>query len=214
VQRVSALPADEQVPGRQRLSAEDRRSAIVDAARRLFARNGFHGTGTSEIAAAAGCSEPVIYKHFSSKQALFAAALEDATRIMAERFASAAEGEGDRYDAYLRFVRSLSCNAVVADVWRLRHLAVTLTANPEIRASLEHMLAAWQARVRAAVEDGRAHGSIRQDADVEAVTMLFFGLGLSAGFMSAVEGEEALARFPSHIEGLVSLLTPIQGEAG
>jgi AcrR family transcriptional regulator len=208
------VPTDEQLPGRQRLSAEDRRSAIVEAARTLFAHNGFHGTGTSDIAAAAGCSEPVIYKHFASKQALFAAALEDATRLMRERFDEAAVGEGDLFDSYLRFVRSLCSDPVVADVWRLRHLAVTLTAIPEIRESLERMLEAWQAKVRAAVEDGRAHGSIRQDADPEAVSMLFFGLGLSAGFMSAVEGEDALQRFPRHIEGLVDLLTPIRGGTG
>ena len=77
---MHAVTDDQGLP-RQRLSADDRRSAIVAAARKLFARNGFHGTGTSDIAAAAGCSEPVIYKHFASKQALFAAALEDADAI-------------------------------------------------------------------------------------------------------------------------------------
>ena len=70
-------------------------SAIIDAARTLFARNGFHGTGTSDIAAAAGCSEPVIYKHFASKQALFVAVLEDSALYMRERFAAATEGADD-----------------------------------------------------------------------------------------------------------------------
>src|SRR3979409_2215406 len=103
------LPVDAaQAPGRQRLSAADRRAGIVEAARALFTRNGFHGTGTSDIAAAAGCSEPVIYKHFASKQALFAAVLEDSTHMMHERFVAAAAGEGDLFDAYLRFVRGLS----------------------------------------------------------------------------------------------------------
>ena len=103
-----AIPADEGAPARRRLSAEDRRSAIIAAARTLFARNGFRGTGTSDIAAAAGCSEPVIYKHFTSKQALFAAVLEDGARHMRERFNASAAGEGDLFDAYLRFVRGLS----------------------------------------------------------------------------------------------------------
>src|SRR6476469_4096631 len=101
---MSAWP-EEAVPARQRLSADDRRSAIIDAARTLFAANGFRGTGTSDIAAAAGCSEPVIYKHFASKQALFAAVLEDCAGFMRARFVAAAEGEGELFDAYLRFVR-------------------------------------------------------------------------------------------------------------
>jgi hypothetical protein len=44
--------------------------------------------------------------------------------------------------------------------------------------------------------------------------MLFFGLAQAAGFMSAVEGKEALAPFPRHFDALVDLLTPMRGEAG
>ena len=210
---MTALPADD-APVRQRLSADARRSAIVDAARTLFGRNGFHGTGTSDIAAAAGCSEPVIYKHFASKQALFAAVLEDCAGFMRDRFAAAAAGEGDLFDAYLRFVRSLAGDPLVAELSRLRYLALTLTADPEIRSALVAMVAQWQAGVRAAVEVALANGRIRADADVESVSMLFFGLAQAAGFMSAIEGEGALACFPRHFEALVDLLTPIQGATG
>ena len=47
----------------------------------MFARKGFHGTGTAELAARAGCSEPTLYKYFPSKQAVFAAVLDDATEL-------------------------------------------------------------------------------------------------------------------------------------
>jgi AcrR family transcriptional regulator len=210
---MDALPAHEQALPRQRLSADDRRLAIIAAARTLFARNGFHGTGTSEIAAAAGCSEPVIYKHFASKHALFAAVLEDSTRIMRDKFDAAADGEGGLFDGYLRFVRGLAGDSRVAELSRLRYLALTLTADPAIRASLAAMVAQWQAGVRAAIEDGRANGRIREDVDVESVAMLFFGLAQAAGFMSAIEGEGALACFPRHFDALVDLLTPQQGGA-
>jgi AcrR family transcriptional regulator len=211
---VELLRDDDQVPARQRLSAQSRRSAIIDAARVLFARNGFRGTGTSDIAAAAGCSEPMIYKHFASKQALFLAVLEDCTRYMRERFAEAASGEGDLFDGYLRFVRGLAGDAKVAELSRLRYLAVTLSDEPEIRAGLAAMVAQWQASVRAAVEVAHANGRIRRDIDVASVAMLFFGLAQAAGFMSAIEGEEALVCFPRHFDALVDLLTPIQGETG
>src|SRR6185312_1539381 len=143
---------EEQAPARQRLTAENRRAAIIEAARVLFARNGFRGTGTSEIAAAAGCSEPIIYKHFASKQALFAAVLEDSTRLMGERFAAAAAEGGDLFTAYLRFVRGLMGDPKVAEVARLRYLALSLTDEPEIRSGLSHMMSAWHAGVRSAVE--------------------------------------------------------------
>ncbi|PYM09743.1 MAG: hypothetical protein DME18_17505 [Verrucomicrobia bacterium] len=52
----------------QRLSAEERREAIVKAALPLFARKGFANTTTRELADAAGVSEALIYKHFPSKE--------------------------------------------------------------------------------------------------------------------------------------------------
>jgi AcrR family transcriptional regulator len=56
-----------------RLTGEERKAAIVQAVRRVFAANGFRGTTTRELAAAAGVSEALMFKHFPSKQALYAA---------------------------------------------------------------------------------------------------------------------------------------------
>jgi AcrR family transcriptional regulator len=56
----------------QRLSAEERREAIVKAALPLFARKGFANATTRELAEAAGVSEALIYKHFPSKESLYA----------------------------------------------------------------------------------------------------------------------------------------------
>jgi AcrR family transcriptional regulator len=54
---------------------EDRSAKIVDAAAKLFARQGYHGTSTREIAQHAGVSENTIFRHFSAKEDLFWAAL-------------------------------------------------------------------------------------------------------------------------------------------
>src|SRR5207253_2685910 len=54
------------------MSADDRKQAIVEAALPLFARKGFAETTTKELAQAAGVSEPLLYKHFPSKEALYA----------------------------------------------------------------------------------------------------------------------------------------------
>src|SRR3989442_14798026 len=56
----------------QRLSAEQRREAIVTAALPLFARKGFGNTTTRELAEEAGVAEALIYKHFPSKESLYA----------------------------------------------------------------------------------------------------------------------------------------------
>src|SRR5579883_536734 len=53
------------------MTAQDRKLAIVKAALPLFARKGFAETTTRELARAAGVSEPLLYKHFPSKEALY-----------------------------------------------------------------------------------------------------------------------------------------------
>src|SRR4029079_9014172 len=54
-----------------RLDGDERRKAIVRAAVPLFARKGFAGTTTRELAEAAGISEALLFKHFPSKQSLY-----------------------------------------------------------------------------------------------------------------------------------------------
>ena len=60
----------------QRLAASDRRRQLVDAALEVFSRKGFGGTTTKEIAAAAGVTEAIIFRHFASKQDLYDAVLD------------------------------------------------------------------------------------------------------------------------------------------
>ena len=56
---------------RVRLTGEERRQMILEAARPLFAMNGFKGTSVREIAKAANVSEALLYKHFVSKQEIY-----------------------------------------------------------------------------------------------------------------------------------------------
>lgn len=60
----------------KRMSGEDRKAQIVKVATQLFAKNGFKGTTTREIARKAGISEAVIFKHFSRKEELYKAIID------------------------------------------------------------------------------------------------------------------------------------------
>jgi TetR/AcrR family transcriptional regulator len=59
-----------------RMNAGDRRRQLLDAALEVFSHKGFGGATTREIAAAAGVTEAIIFRHFPSKQALYTAVLD------------------------------------------------------------------------------------------------------------------------------------------
>jgi AcrR family transcriptional regulator len=61
---------------RRRLPLEERRALIVEAAGRLFGERGYDGTRLDDVAAAAGVTKPILYRHFASKMALYLALLE------------------------------------------------------------------------------------------------------------------------------------------
>jgi len=59
-----------------RMPGEDRRRQLLGVAVESFARNGFSGTKTRDIAAAAGVSEAILFSHFASKEDLYHAILD------------------------------------------------------------------------------------------------------------------------------------------
>jgi AcrR family transcriptional regulator len=60
-----------------RLSGPERRETILSAAQGLFASKGFHGVSVDEIARAVDVSPAILYRHFTSKQSLYDAVLEE-----------------------------------------------------------------------------------------------------------------------------------------
>jgi AcrR family transcriptional regulator len=64
----------------KRIGAADRRIQILEVARRLFARQGFRGTTTRQIADLAKVNEAIIFRHFRRKDDLYWAVLDEMTR--------------------------------------------------------------------------------------------------------------------------------------
>jgi TetR/AcrR family transcriptional regulator len=61
---------------RKRLRAEERRNQLLGIAKKLFSECGFENTTTKAIAAAAGVTEAIIFRHFASKEELYASILD------------------------------------------------------------------------------------------------------------------------------------------
>jgi AcrR family transcriptional regulator len=82
------------VGGRPKLlKRPERRRALMDAAARAFARGGYAATSLEDVAAEAGVTRALIYRHFDSKTQLYRAVLDD-TRDKLQR----ATGAPDRLE--------------------------------------------------------------------------------------------------------------------
>ena len=71
------VKTQQRVTQQPRTSGQARHASLIGAAASLFATNGFKGTTTKEIAKAAGVSEALLFKHFPTKRALYAAILAE-----------------------------------------------------------------------------------------------------------------------------------------
>src|SRR5579871_1259149 len=65
------------VPARSRMPGGDRRKQLLRVAIEIFARNGFSGTKTKDIAAAAGVREAIALRHLPTKEDLYHAILDE-----------------------------------------------------------------------------------------------------------------------------------------
>jgi len=110
-------------PRAAHLGPERRRPLVLDAALRLFVRQGYPGTSMDAIAEAAGVSKPVVYACYASKDKLFRALLEREERRLLGSIGDALPDELDPEDPQrllLEGLRALFTAAAAApDSWRV-----------------------------------------------------------------------------------------------
>ncbi len=97
---------------RKRLTAEERRVAILDSALAVFSERGYHASSIDDIAREGGVSKALIYEHFASKQDLYAELLEQHAGVLFSALAEAISEAGSSapsrlavgFDAFYGFV--------------------------------------------------------------------------------------------------------------
>ena len=127
-------------PTRRRLTAEERRTGILDSALAAFSRKGYHATSLDDVAGEAGISKALIYEHFSSKQELYADLIARNTHELTQRVAGALAGVevesgvarlATGLEAFFAFVEERR------DAWRMLFRE---SSDPEATAVLDRMI--------------------------------------------------------------------------
>lgn len=127
------------------MSAERRRELVLEAARTEFGEGGYEATTTEAIARRVGVSQPYLFRLFSSKKAIFLAALEGCFDQLEALFGRAAEGHTGE-DALMSMGRAY--NALLDDraILRLQlHMWATACHDPDVRdLARRRMARLWQ----------------------------------------------------------------------
>lgn len=119
-------------PPTPRLPRSQRRAQIIDAATRTFAKAGFAATNLDDIAAEAGISRAILYRHFDSKTDLYRAVLDNACG----RLAAATGGDKFTEESITGLLR-----AAADDPAGFRLLFDHAAREPEFRHAMEQFRA-------------------------------------------------------------------------
>jgi AcrR family transcriptional regulator len=159
-------------PTRRRLTAEERRSAILDAALTAFSQKGYYATSLDDIAGEAGVSKALIYEHFASKQELHADLIARNARELTQRVAGALSGVeiestverlAAGLEAFFAFVEERR------DAWRMLFRDA---ADPESSAVLERMVQQVTAEVTVLISQDPGARKLTRVGDERSLRLL------------------------------------------
>lgn len=145
-----AAPTRSSAAGTVRMSADERRTEVVRAAVKEFARGGLQGTSTAAIAQRVGVSQPYLFRLFATKKDLFLAAVALCFDRIEEEFARAAEGRSGADAVHAMAHAYQDYLDEDSDLLHLQLQAYVAAADPEIRAEVRPLWDRLDAMVRAA----------------------------------------------------------------
>jgi AcrR family transcriptional regulator len=149
-----------------RLKKSERKKQILLHAKQLFVTLGYHETTTDKIARAAGVSEPVLYRHFDSKKALFLEVLHEIREATIDRWQAASarltnslERLHAIFDAYLGSTREHALE------FRIMHRTLVETNDEEVTSCLRSFYLDSEQLLAKVIAEGQRAGVFRKSLD-------------------------------------------------
>ncbi len=142
-----------------------RKQWILTAATELFAKQGFNGTATSEIARKAGVAQGTVFHHFKSKENLLISICDELVTKYVEGIRKAAQGSGTGWDALervLRFSLSFLTERTESITVAFRETRVLQHEAGDLHDHFSDLMSQIIEVKKGCIERGQADGSIRQ----------------------------------------------------
>ncbi|GMV96590.1 MAG: hypothetical protein AMXMBFR83_09540 [Phycisphaerae bacterium] len=194
-----------------RMKAEDRRRQLLEAAAKSFAKHGYRGTTTARIAAEAGVSEPIIYRHFRNKHDLFIALIEKVADDVFNNWQRAMAGATSPLAklTVLLYQNPATSDPWTASVYQLLFHASTETSDPVIQQAIRDHYERYVKALSGVMAEAQAAGQIRGDVPAEwlAWQILHAAVGFAMVRPLKVPSHTSLHFVQGTIQLLIELLT-------
>jgi TetR/AcrR family transcriptional regulator, fatty acid metabolism regulator protein len=155
------------------MAADAKRRLILDAAVRVFARQGYEASRVGDIATEAGVAYGLVYHYFGSKDAVLEAVFREQWGRLLAAVALAEETGGEAPEQLALVVK------IVLRTWRddpnlVRLLVREITRSPHITDELDEISEAFRSLQRM-IARGQAEGTFRADLDPQIAAWMLYG---------------------------------------
>jgi TetR/AcrR family transcriptional regulator, fatty acid metabolism regulator protein len=158
-----------------RIKAADRRQQILDAAVRVFARQGFHTCRVSDIADEAGVAYGLVYHYFQSKEQVLDTLFEERWDILLEAISQVDNRRGaarDKLTAVAGFI--IDSYRHDPELMKVIIVEVTRAANSFGATHIAKIREAYDG-IANIVRNAQAEGSFRTDIRADFAALTFYG---------------------------------------
>ena len=153
----------------------DKHQQIIDAAVRVFARNGYYNSRVSDIAREAGIASGTIYLYFRTKDEILVTLFREKMAAWVNYVREQIRGEADSVAKVRRLV-ALHFGVLERDPALAEVVQVELRQGHKFfRGASAHEISAYFELIASVLEEGQAAGVFRRDVAVKTAVKVLFG---------------------------------------
>jgi TetR/AcrR family fatty acid metabolism transcriptional regulator len=155
------------------MATDDKRRQILDAAVRVFARQGYEASPVGDVAREAGVAYGLVYHYYGSKDAVLEAVFREAWGRLLGAVA-VAEETGETAPEQLALVVKIVLRAWRDDPDLVRLLVREITRSPHIQDELDEIGQAF-ASLERIIRRGQDEGTFRGEIDARIAAWMLYG---------------------------------------
>jgi AcrR family transcriptional regulator len=168
-----------------RLKAAQRREQLIAVATKLFAKTGYDATTTAEIAKAAGVTEPILYRHFESKQELFVAIVRDVSAQTMRGWNEAIQGASDPSEKIRRVCEAIPDHIKkFGDSYHVLHGALSASRDKKVLTVMKEHYRQIEEFFAKLVVEGQKAGTFSKSMPPQAAAWQYIMTGIGYAMIS------------------------------